>query len=86
MRVTTGSAGGAFGFRGGVSGTAAFYRILAAVPTGSAANVMSPDLPVKTGLLLPEMFVPIPKFAVRWLFVTWGFLLVLAIRYPWSYL
>ena len=39
MRVTAGSAGGAFGFRGGVSGTAAFYRILAAGPTGSAENV-----------------------------------------------
>src|SRR5208337_2507563 len=54
MRATAGSAGGAFGFRGGVSGTAAFYRILPAGPTGSAAIVAYPGLQVETGLSHPS--------------------------------
>src|SRR5208283_1815176 len=55
MGATTGSAGAAFGFRGGVSGTAAFYRILPAGPTGSAANSACPDLQGEAGLLPPSL-------------------------------
>ena len=58
MRATTGSTGAAFGFRGGVSGTAAFYRILPAGPTRratqSATNSACPDLPAETVLSLPS--------------------------------